>query len=425
MPRDDAPVGEQDRQGERIEATAFARGVVAACALGAAAIHFGFAPDHFGESRFHGAFFFLAGWAQLAFALAVILRPTRAVMRVGIALNGAIVLLWFVSRTVGMPFGDEPWVAEAVNFPDVLATVLELGAITGSYLLLTGRLSRRALPRAMVTVGGVALVIALVGLTTASVAPALSGGHSHGADESAVGHAHAGTEAEAGAGVAAAAGAAGHTHTSGAPAAAGIEAATGSSPCEQSGVAVEGNSAGHGHRGPSPQQPIADAATRALLADQLTQARAAAARFPTAADGIAAGYRRITGYVPCIGAHYMNFALADGAFDAAKPEMLLFDGNGSDARIVGLSYYVRGVTAALEGFAGPNDPWHQHIGLCVSGGAVIGGTNLTAAECAARGGVKADGSDAFMMHAWVVPGWESAWGTFSGEHPELGKTVAR
>jgi len=21
-----------------------------------------------------------------------------------------------------------------------------------------------------------------------------------------------------------------------------------------------------------------------------------------------------------------------------------------------------------------------------------------------------------------VPGWESAWGTFSGEHPELGRT---
>jgi hypothetical protein len=25
-----------------------------------------------------------------------------------------------------------------------------------------------------------------------------------------------------------------------------------------------------------------------------------------------------------------------------------------------------------------------------------------------------------MMHAWVVPGWESGWGIFSSEHPELG-----
>jgi hypothetical protein len=41
------------------------------------------------------------------------------------------------------------------------------------------------------------------------------------------------------------------------------------------------------------------------------------------------------------------------------------------------------------------------------------------------GGQKTDGKDAWMVHAWVVPGWESAWGLFSGEHPELGVTVAR
>lgn len=416
MARDDVTTG------ERMEATAVARGVVAACAIGAGAIHFGFAPGHFDESGFHGAFFFLVGWAQLAFALAVILRPTRAVMRLGIVLNGAIVLLWIVSRTVGMPFGDDPWVAEAMNFPDVLATVLEVGAMVGSYLLLTGRLGQRALPRAVAVAGGFVLVFALVGLTTASVAPALSGGHSNGHDDS---ESALGTHTHAAAGAASPASTTGHPHTTGDPATTGIETATGTSPCEQSGVAVEGNSAGHGHRGPSPQQPIADAATRALLAEQLTEARAAAARYPIAADALAAGYRRVTGYVPCIGAHYMNFVLADGTFDPTKPEMLLYDGGGNDGRIVGLSYYVRGVSAAPEGFAGPNDPWHQHIGLCVSGAAVVGGTNLTAAECAARGGSKADGSDAFMMHAWVVPGWESAWGTFSGEHPELGKTVAR
>ena len=78
----------------RVDAAVVVRGLVAACAFGAAAIHFGFAPDHFGESRFHGAFFFLAGWAQLAFGLAVILRPSRAVLRVGILLNVAIVVLW-------------------------------------------------------------------------------------------------------------------------------------------------------------------------------------------------------------------------------------------------------------------------------------------------------------------------------------------
>jgi hypothetical protein len=145
--------------------------------------------------------------------------------------------------------------------------------------------------------------------------------------------------------------------------------------------------------------------------------------YPTAADAMAAGYRKVTTYLPCIAAHYMKFTYVDGVFDASAPEMLLYDGNGDDARIVGLSYYVLSTTGAPDGFAGPNDPWHQHIGLCVRAGLVVGGSDLTGDECAARGGRKSDGSNAWMVHAWVVPGWESAWGTFSAEHPELGVSV--
>src|SRR5262245_23073815 len=186
--------GADTSSGALVDAAVAVRAFVAACVFGAAAIHFGFAPDHFGESRFHGAFFFLAGWAQLAFGLAVILKPSRTVLRFGILLNVAIVVLWVVSRVAGMPFGDDPWVAEAVTFPDTLATVLEVLAIAGSYVLLTGGLARRALPRTVAVVGGIGVALALVGLTTASVAPALSGGHRHAA----AGHAHA---------------LAGHTHT--------------------------------------------------------------------------------------------------------------------------------------------------------------------------------------------------------------------
>src|SRR5262249_1387168 len=96
---------------------------------------------------------------------------------------------------------------------------------------------------------------------------------------------------------------------------------------------------------------------------------------------------------------------------------------GPDARIVGLSYYVTGLTSAPEGFAGPNDHWHQHIGLCVRvDGVVVGDTSLTAEQCASRGGIKADGRTAWMGHAWVVPGGASASGTFSSEQPEPGRT---
>jgi hypothetical protein len=100
--------------------------------------------------------------------------------------------------------------------------------------------------------------------------------------------------------------------------------------------------------------------------------------------------------------------------------MLLYDGNGLDARIVGLSYL--GLTDPEnppEGFAGPNDPWHQHIGLCLKGTRVIGDVDTTEEECVERGGRKSALDDLWMAHAWVVPGWESPWGTFSAEHPDL------
>jgi hypothetical protein len=100
--------------------------------------------------------------------------------------------------------------------------------------------------------------------------------------------------------------------------------------------------------------------------------------------------------------------------------MLLYDGTNADSRIVGLSYYVRS-TSEPAGFAGPNDHWHRHIGLCISQKTltVIGGEKTTPAQCAAMGGVKADGSEFWMVHAWVVPGWDSPQGVFSAEHQDL------
>ena len=60
---------------------------------------------------------------------------------------------------------------------------------------------------------------------------------------------------------------------------------------------------------------------------------------------------------------------------------------------------------------------------------MIGDSSTTAEECAARGGVKANGSAGWMSHAWVVPGCESPWGVFSGATPildrELGEASGR
>ncbi len=175
----------------------------------------------------------------------------------------------------------------------------------------------------------------------------------------------------------------------------------------------------HGHGSAVyPDQPL-DRLTRARLGQQLETARAVARRYPTVADATRAGYIKVTPFVPLIGAHYLNLDYVDGTFDPSQPEMLLYDGTNPDSALVGLSYFVSSTQGEPAGFAGPNDHWHQHIGLCIKDNVVVGGEQVTPEECARRGGNKVALSDMWMVHAWVVPGWDSPQGVFSPEQEDL------
>jgi hypothetical protein len=179
---------------------------------------------------------------------------------------------------------------------------------------------------------------------------------------------------------------------------------------------------GHGgHLGPQTWVPMTDQAECEQLETELETAKAIALKYPHPGDAEAAGWRRVTGYVPGIAAHYMNFSLVDGTFKVDEPEMLLYDGNDPGANIVGLSYYMIHDSdyEPTQGFTGPNDHFHRHVGLCVNGTGVVGDSATTAEECAARGGTKSVGTGGWMSHLWIVPGCESPWGLFSGASPTL------
>ncbi len=223
-----------------------------------------------------------------------------------------------------------------------------------------------------------------------------------------------------------------------------VGTATGNSPCEKAaptpaspgelGNGTGGSSAvaskadvaasEHGPRGMVKQMPLTEAQRDELRA-QMTQAGEAAAQYPTVASAEAAGYSESTVYVPCIGAHFTNVSLASH-FDPRHPSELLYDGTTPGAKIVGLSYLVYHHNGPPPGFAGPNDHWHQHNangGLCMRGSMVVGSEATSRARCAAIGGHKTLLIDIWMLHAWVVPGWECSWGVFSGECPELGGRI--
>jgi hypothetical protein len=408
------PGPEEPQKTEHAVAGSVAPVVLAALLAGAAGTHFAMAPSHADEWLAEGIAFAVTGWAQALLAVAVVLRPTRRVLVAGIVLNLAVLAAYVVSRTAGFPFGPQSGHSATVDFVDGLTAGLEVAFVALAALALF-RPARQTWDWRPIPVAAGIAVLAVVGLTSGALASPSARDHARGGHGAAAGD-NSGDEAAAmpadhhGAG---AEDAAAHADTVNVGGVVDPEAIPeGAEP---------GTASGHGHTGVSEHHHIADRAVRAQLGAELTIARAAALSFPTAADAQAAGYTRATPYVPRIGAHWLKAGALGNGFDPGEPEMLLYDGNGLDAKIVGLSYL--GLTnpqTPPEGFTGPNDPWHQHIGLCIGRGArVLGDVDTTEAECQERGGRKQDLDDLWMSHAWVVPGWESPWGTFSAEHPDL------
>lgn len=142
-------------------------------------------------------------------------------------------------------------------------------------------------------------------------------------------------------------------------------------------------------------------ATMRLLGRQLAAARRAAARYPTLGKALRAGFTQAAPYAPGIGSHYMRYSLIYRPFDPAAPDMLLFDGDAPASRLVGLAYYVYDSQGPPDGFAGPFDHWHQHRQTCVGRtGAHFEGDD-DAIECRGRG------RNAWMLHLWVTPGYQT------------------
>jgi hypothetical protein len=451
--------------------TGAARWLAALAMLGAGVIHFAYAPHHFQEQASHGVFFLAVGWSQLAgaAALAFTWRPQRTWLQGTALLNLGVAAVWLVSRTAGMP-GEQP---EAVGFPDALATALEVVAAVAALAIAYGWLVDRPIHTPAPAMVGVP-VVAVVALVTASFVPALGGGHAdgHGHGESAAGGHDASHDAVTGES------AAGHDHGGGGGSGDGgedfsqqrIAALSGYLPDSEietfkevnrqyladylrrssrvlrglpeaerearidefvawsvdNALSDEGEAHGdsgepsmHMH-GVVPWQPLTDPADQLKLQSELKTAGAVIPTVLTAADAMAKGYIQVTPYVPGIGAHYLNIGLLDGTFEPGKPEMLLYNGNKPTSELVGLSYGVLG-DQPPEGFTGPNDLWHEHPQLCILGGMVVGPDSTPQELCDSIGGRKGMTFDKpfYMAHLWQVPGWDSPWGLFSGENPNI------
>ena len=466
------------------------RSLLAGFSVAAGAIHLVMVGAHAEASTLDGLQFALAGWFQVILAFWLFTKPGKLPLVLNLVVNLGLIAAWAVSRTTGLPWGAHAGVAEEVGRVDLLCVGVEVGLVVLSAALLYRPQLAFTARGPLVGVMAAVPLIAVMGLTTAALASGEAAehggaGHSHG-EAAAGGHddGHTHGTAPAGGETAFAALAAddvcdsdvnvasyytelsalganhhadgstagGHSHGGGTAADTQplIEFAA------ENDIALDGetideltsvlgsepsivlSSGEHGAGGPfvgldghgAPQHwtPLTDPAECEQLHEELDAALAVADAHPTVQDALDDGYIKATGYIEGIAAHYIKLSeLMDPGFDAASPEMLLYDGDQPTSRMIGISYATFSndvIDPAEHGFTGPNDYPHNHDGLCTRGGLVVGGSSISVEECARRGGSKI-GAALQMIHAWVVPGCESPYGMFSAENPVLDRALGQ
>src|SRR5215210_5512333 len=233
----------------------YLRWLLAALSLGAGVIHFSVSGEHYSLSWLHGSFFAVIAWLQLAWAVGVILRPSRRLLAAGVLLNAGIVGVWAMDRIWGLPIGPQAWTPEKIALADALSSGFEAGIVVISLAVLVrpALASQRLRPALAAPSLGLG-VLAVAVVSSMAVAPAFAGDHGgHGSEE-------AGGHSESAHGAAASGGAHGDH------AAVVSNAPVGKTPCEQSGPPASAgqisSAGGHGHRGPVEWQSVVDRAMR-------------------------------------------------------------------------------------------------------------------------------------------------------------------
>jgi hypothetical protein len=109
--------------------------LLAAFSIAAGVIHAAVVPEHLEETWVFALFFIVAAGFQIAWTIPVVFGPSSGVYAAGAVANGAMIGIWSVSRTIGLPIGPERWMTESAGLLDITATALELLLVAGSLVL--------------------------------------------------------------------------------------------------------------------------------------------------------------------------------------------------------------------------------------------------------------------------------------------------
>lgn len=158
--------------------------VIVGLSAGAAIIHLAAGPEHVEAFGDLGLGFYAAGLFQAAFAIAwwTSRAGSRRLAIIGLAVNGALLIAWAWSRTIGLPTVVSG--PEAPGVADVTVVGLQLALIVLLAIRFRGLDRRVALPRSpallrTVTTSGLVAVLGVIALSTTIALASTTSGHSH------------------------------------------------------------------------------------------------------------------------------------------------------------------------------------------------------------------------------------------------------
>lgn len=154
--------------------------VAALGSVGAGAIHIAVLPAHLQVWWASGAFFAAIAAFQVAWGLALARWRRRDLLGLGAMANVGSIVLWVVTRTLGLPFGPNAGVPENAGLAGVLTVTLELMACAGAlWCLPTGRgQTRLSVTSSVAAIGATAVIVS--GLAVTGVVAGVGHAHSHG-----------------------------------------------------------------------------------------------------------------------------------------------------------------------------------------------------------------------------------------------------
>jgi hypothetical protein len=349
--------------------------VIRALAIGsvvAAVIHFAVSGAHFQEYWAFGVFMLVVAWLQLTWAIGIAVRPSRLLLALGGFLNGGVIAVYIVTRTVGDVIGPTPNAAEPVGFGDAFCTACEALTVAGVLVLLARPLlepvSRRALWSGSAAVGTLAMVLLSVSLVDGGPEMVMT--------------------------------------MSAAPAAAATEqislpTASPAGPVTMPDASMQMAPGMKMAGGPCTATPTK--AQEAATVRLVNATWAAARKYRSLAAAEAAGFRPLTPTGKAV-VHYINVAsyrataLGGPVIDPSAPQSLVYANTPHGAVLAAVMYITSPLSTSV-----PPDPggcltqWHVHTNLCFARLRVVGIMNPTCPPGSVNRVTQP------MMHIWFVP----------------------